>query len=110
MHDSGEHYNIGHPQKYVGALLHNAYEARDKASPRVKLPPAYLDNAIYAFPVDSCMWEYKDWTTDFDEKPAPAEHFVWLSGDFMPFCMDPGKPHIPPDFTLGLAEVSVWPA
>ena len=58
MHDSQAHYNIGHPQKYVGALLQNAYKAMKRASPRAKLPPAYLDNpAISAFPVDSCVRE-----------------------------------------------------
>ena len=48
--------------------------------------------------------------TDFEDKPMLAEHFAWLSTEFMPFCMDPGSPHIPPDFTLGLAKVSDWPA
>ena len=41
---------------------------------------------------------------------APAEHFVFLSEETMPFCMDPRQPHVPPDFTLGLADVSDWPA
>ena len=27
-HDSGKAYNVGHPQKFVGALLHNAYGGR----------------------------------------------------------------------------------
>ena len=30
MHVSSVQYNVGHPQKYVGALLHNAYEAWGK--------------------------------------------------------------------------------
>ena len=25
MHDSGVPYNVGHPQKFVGALLHSAF-------------------------------------------------------------------------------------
>ena len=111
MHMSGEHYNVRHPQKYMGALLHNAYEARgDPNSLKAKLPLAYLDNTVYKFPVDSCMQPYKDWTTDFKDKPALAEHFVWLLEETMPFCTDPRQPHILPDFTLGLADVSDWPA
>ena len=56
MHVSGEHYNIGHPQKYMGALLHNAYmPGEDPHSPKAKLPLAYMDNTIYKFPIDSCM-------------------------------------------------------
>ena len=110
MHDLGAHYNIGHPQKYVGALLHNSYEAGKRGSPRAKLPPVYLDNPISAFPVDSCVQEYKDLKTYFEEKPTLAKHFVWHSSEFMPFCMDHRNPHIPPDFTLGLAKVSNWPA
>ena len=44
-HDSRKVYNVGHPQKFVGALLNSAYEAGDKPSPRAKLPPAFLDQA-----------------------------------------------------------------
>ena len=47
MHVSGAHYNVGHLQKYVGALLHNAYEAGGKSkSPKAKLPLAFLDSNI----------------------------------------------------------------
>ena len=92
MHVSGEHYNVGHPQKYVGASLNNAYEARGNPnSLKAKLPLAYLDNAVYKFLVDSCLWPYKDWTTDFEDKPTLVEHFVWLSEETMPFCTDPGN-------------------
>ena len=28
--------------------------------------------------------KYKDWSTDFEDKPALLEHFVWLSEEFMP--------------------------
>ena len=28
----------------------------------------------------------------------------------MPFCTDPWEPHVPPDFTSGLADVRDWPA
>ena len=105
MHNLGVHYNVGHPQKNVVALLH---EARKTASPRAKLPPAYLDNPSTAFLVDSCVREYKERTMDFEGKPTLAEHFVWLSSELMLFCMDPRNPHIPPDFTLGLAKVEDW--
>ena len=112
IHMSREHYNVRHPQKYVGALLHNAYEARgDPKSLKAKLPLAYLENAVYKFPVDSCVWPYKDWTSDaIGDNPTLAEHFVWLSEESMPFCTDPGQLHILPDFTLGLADISDWPA
>ena len=29
MHDSGMPFNMGHPQKFVGTLLHNAFQAGD---------------------------------------------------------------------------------
>ena len=109
MHVSGEHYNVGHPQKYVGGLLHNAYEAGEEShSLKAKLPPAFVDSAVYLFLVDSCVRLYRDWTTDHEDRPAPEEHFVWLSEEIMPFCIDPGQPHVPPDFTLDLAEVRHW--
>ena len=39
MHMSREHYNVEHPQKYMGGLLHNAYEAGEEShSPKAKLP------------------------------------------------------------------------
>ena len=109
MHVSGKQYNVGHPQKYVGALLHNTYEARGKTkSPKAKLPLAYIDNNVYQFPVDSCVRPYKDWTMGVRERAVMAEHFVFLSEDTMPFCTNPGQPHILPNFTLGLADVSDW--
>ena len=43
------------------------------------------------------------------ERPAPEEHFVWLSKDYMPYENDPGLPFVPPDFTLGLPPVKDWP-
>ena len=43
VHDSGVPYNVGHPQKFVGTLLHNRFQAGDTVSPIAKLPPAYLD-------------------------------------------------------------------
>ena len=57
MHDSGMPFNVGHPQRFVGALLHNAFPAGDKPSPKAKLPLAFLDH-LTKFPIDSCIWEY----------------------------------------------------
>ena len=108
MHDSGMPFNVCHPQKFVGALLHNAFQARDKPSPKAKLPLAFLDHPM-KFPFDSCVQEYQDWTTDCDDRTSPDEHFVWLSNKFMPFQTDPGTPYMPPDFTLGLPAVEDWP-
>ena len=97
MHVSGEHYNVRHPQKYVGALLHNAYEAEGIQIPRKQNYSAYLDNIVYQSPVDSCVRLYKDWTTD---KASPAKHFIWLSEETMPFCR-PQTTTCPARFHLG---------
>ena len=43
---------MGHPQKFVGALLHNAFQAGDKPFPKAKLPLAFLDHPM-KFPIDS---------------------------------------------------------
>ena len=107
MHDSGVPYNVGHPQKFVGALLHNAFQAGDTISPIAKLPPAYLDH-LGKFPIDSRAREYWDWTRGCGDRTAPDEHFVWLSNKFTPFQTDPGVPYVPPDFTLGLPAVKDW--
>ena len=34
MYISREHYNVGHPQKYVGTLIHNPYEAGGDSNSR----------------------------------------------------------------------------
>ena len=108
MHDSGMPFNVCHPQKFVGALLHNVFQARDKPSPKVKLPLAFLDHPM-KFPFDSCVQEYWDRTTNCDDRTSPDEYFVWLSNKFMPFQTDPGTPYMLPDFTLGLPAVEDWP-
>ena len=108
MHDSGVPFNVGHPQKFMGALLHNAFQARDTASPKVKLPPAFLDHQT-KFLIDSCIWEYLDWTTGCGDRTSPDKHFVWLSNNFTPFLTDLGIPYVLPDFTLGLPAVRDWP-
>ena len=92
----------------VSGFIHNAFPVRDKPSPKVKLPPAFLDHPT-KFPIDSCIQEYRDWTTDCEDRSSPDEHFVWLSNKFMPFQTDPGTPYVPPDFTLGLPAVGDWP-
>ena len=114
MHDTGKGYNVGDPQVFLGALLHNAYTSRKRPSPKAKLPPAFLDRPVEHPLVDSCTREYRDWTKDF---PAPAgsrntleEHFVWLSTSYQPYTHDPGSPFVPPDFTLGLPPVWDWPS
>ena len=108
MHDSGMPFNVGHPQRFVGALLHNAFPVWDKPSPKVKLPLAFLDHPM-KFPIDSCIREYRDWTTDCEDQSSLDEHFVWLSNKFTPFQTDLGTPYVPPDFTLGLPTVGDWP-
>ena len=108
MHDSGRPFNVGHPQKFMGALLHNAFQAGDKPSPKAKLPLAFLDHPT-KFPIDSHVREYWDWTTNCDDRTPPDEHFVWLSNEFMPYQTDPGTPYMPPEFTLGLPAVEDWP-
>ena len=45
MHDSGKAFNVGHPQRFVGALLHSAYSTGDKPYPKAKLPPAFMDQS-----------------------------------------------------------------
>ena len=91
MHDSGMPFNVGHPQRFVGALLHNVFPAGDKPSPKAKLPLAFLDHPT-KFPIDSCVREYRDWTTDCEDQSSPDEHFVWFSNKFTPFQTDPGLP------------------
>ena len=108
MHDSGMPFNVSHPQRFVGALLHNTFPVGDKPSPKVKLPLAFLDHPT-KFPIDSCIWEYRDWTTDCEDRCSPDKHFVWLSNEFTPFQTDPGTPYVPPDFTLGLPAIGDWP-
>ena len=114
MHDTGKGYNVGDPQKFLRALLHNAFTSGKTPSPKAKLPPAYLDMPAGASLIESCTREYRDWTEDSpahdgDERPPPEEHFVWLSKDYMPYNNDPGSPFVPPDFTLGLPPVWDWP-
>ena len=114
MHDTGKGYNVGDPQKFLRVLLHNAFTSGKNPSPKAKLPPAYLDMLATSPLIECCTREYRDWTEEHptpegDERPAPEEHFVWLSKDYMPYDNDPGSPFIPPDFTLGLPSIQDWP-
>ena len=114
MHDTGKGYSVGHPQKFLGALLQNAVTSGKDPSPKAKLPLAYLDLPAMSPLIDSCTRKYRDW---MEGRPAPEggerttleEHFVWLSKDYTPYDNDPGSPFVPPDFTLGLPPVKDWP-
>ena len=114
MHDTGKGYNVGDPQKFLGALLHNTVTSRKDPSPKAKLPPVYLDLPATSPLIDSCTRKYRDWTEEHpvpegDECAALEEHFVWLSKDYTPYENDPGSPFVPPDFTLGLLPIKDWP-
>ena len=107
MHNTGKGYNVGDPQKFLRALLHNAFTSGKNPSPKAKLPPAYLDMPATSPLIESCTREYRDWTEERpipegDEHPALEQHFVWLSKDYTPYKNDLGSQFIPPDFTLGL--------
>ena len=114
MHDTGKGYSVGHPQKFLGALLQNAVTSGKDPSPKAKLLPAYLDLLSMSPLIDSCTRKYRDWTEgrpapEGGECTTPEEHFVWLSKDYTPYDNDLGSPFIPPDFTLGLPPVKHWP-
>ena len=114
MHNTGKGYNVGDPQKFLGALLQNAVTSGKDPSLKAKLPPAYLDLPVTSSLIDSCTRKYRDWMEEHavpegGERPAPEEHFVWLSKDYMPYENDLGSPFVPPDFTLGLLPVKDWP-
>ena len=114
MHDTGKGYNVGDPQKFLGALLQNAVTSGKDPSPKAKLPPAYLDLPATSPLIDSCTRKYRDWmeerpAPEGDECAAPEEHFVWLSKDFTPYDNNPGSPFVPLDFTLGLLPIKDWP-
>ena len=114
MHDTGKGYNVGDPQKFLGALLQNAFTSGKDPSPKAKLPPAYLNLPATSSLIDSCTRKYRDWMQECPapeggERPAPKEHFVWLSKDYTPYDHDPGSQFVPQEFTLGLLPVKDWP-
>ena len=113
MHDTGKGYNVGDPQKFLGALLQNAVTSGKDPSPKAKLPLAYLDLPATSSLIDSCTRKYRDWmqerlAPEGGECPAPKEHFVWLSKDYTPYDHNPGSPFVPPEFTLGLPPIKDW--
>ena len=113
MHDMGQGHNIGDPQRFLGALLHNAFTSGKSASSKAKLPPAYLNMPAYSPLLDSCTREYRDWSQELAPEGSqliPLEkHCVWLLNDKTPFENDPGSVFVPPDFTLGLPPIRDWP-
>ena len=114
MHDTGKGYNVGDPQKFLGALLQSTVTSGKDPSPKAKLPPAYLDLLATSPLINSCTRKYRDWMEEHlapegDKRAAPEEHFVWLSKDYTPYDNDPGSPFVPPDFTLSLPPVKDWP-
>ena len=114
MHDTGKGYNVGDPQKFLGALLQNAVTSGKDPSPKAKLPLVYLDLPATSSLIDSCMRKYWDWTQEHPvpeggERPAPKEHSVWLSKDYTPYDHDLGSQFVPPDFMLGLPPIKDWP-
>ena len=114
MHDTVKGYNVGDPQKFLRALLHNAFTSGKNLSPKAKLPPAYLDMPAISPLIESCTREYRDWMEEHlapegDEHPALDEHFVWLSKDYTPYENNPGSPLVPLDFTLRLPSIQDLP-
>ena len=114
MHDTGKGYNMGDPQKFLGALLQSAVTSGKDPSPKVKLLPAYLDLPATSSLIDSCTRKYRDCTEESlrpegDKRATPEEHFVWLSKDYTLYSNNPGMPFVPLDFTLGLPPVKDWP-
>ena len=64
MHDTGKGYNVGDPQKFLGALLQSAVTSGKDPSPKAKLPLAYLDLPVTSSLIDSCTRKYRDWTEE----------------------------------------------
>ena len=102
MHDMGQGHNMGDPQKFLRALLHNVFTSGKSASLKAKLPPAYLGMPAYSPLIDSCTREYRDWshelTPEGGERAPLEEHFIWLSKDDMTFENDPGSVFVPLGF------------
>ena len=81
MHDTGKGYNVGDPQKFLGALLQSAVTSRKDPSPKAKLPLAYLDLPATSPLIDSCTRKYRDWTEgqlapEGNKRATPEEHLV----------------------------------
>ena len=63
MYDTGEDFNCGSPLRFTGAELLSTYEPGKTHSPWAKLPPSWRLNSGATHPVESCIRDYKDWTT-----------------------------------------------
>ena len=103
MHDTGQGHNVGDPQKFLRALLHNAFTSGKNPSTKSKLLPAYLGMLAYSPLIDSCTREYRDWseeclTPEGGKRTPLEEHFVWLSKDDMPYDNDLGSTFVSPGF------------
>ena len=110
MYDTGEDFNCGSPLQFTGTELLSAYEPGKTHSPWAKLPPSWHLNPGTTFPVDSCIRDYKDWSTGRKGVDSPETHFPWLSDAFVPFASIPGQDMALPDNMLGLPLVAQWPA
>ena len=110
MYDTGEDFNCGSPLRFTGAELLHAYEPEKTHSPRAKLPPSWRLNSGTTHLVESCVQEYKDWTTGHSGVDSPETHFPWISDAFIPFASVPGQDIALPDNMLGLPPVTQWPA
>ena len=109
MYDTGEDYNCGSPLRFTGAELLSAYEPGKTHSLWAKLPPSWRLNSGVTHPVESCVWEYKDWTTGRKGVTSPETHFPWISDAFVPFTSVPGQDIVLLDNMLGLPPVDQWP-
>ena len=110
MYDTGEDNNCGSPLRFTGVELLSAYEPGKTHSPQAKLPPSWRINPGSTSPVESCVRDYKDWTTGRKGVLSPETHFPWLSDAFVPFASVPGQDIALPDNMLGLPPVAQWPA
>ena len=110
MYDTGEDFNCGSPLRFTGAELLSAYEPGKTYSPQAKLPPSWRLNSGATHPVESCVRDYKDWTTGRSGVDSPETHFPWISDAFVPFASAPGQDIVLPDNMLGLPPVAQWPA
>ena len=75
MYDTGEDFNCSSPLRFTSVELLTAYEPGKTHSPRAKLPPSWHLNSGATYPIKSCVWDYKDWTTGRSGVDSPETHF-----------------------------------